>query len=88
MCSLAGPASAQTRAVSGPVTVFSTELTPLTVYQSPSGCNRLPVAAHVLTNQSSGPITFYGDPFCLTPGLVVQPGYGSHVPPGAGSFSA
>jgi Na+-transporting NADH:ubiquinone oxidoreductase subunit NqrA len=87
VCALAGPASAQPRAVAGTVTVFSTELTPLTVYQNPSGCNRLPDGAHVLTNQSSGLVTVYADPYCMTPGLTVRPGYGSHVTPGAGSFS-
>ncbi|MFB4263387.1 hypothetical protein [Nonomuraea sp. GTA35] len=30
----------------------------------------------------------YGDPFCLAPGLTIHPGYGAHVMPGSGSFSA
>ncbi|MFE1407435.1 hypothetical protein ACFW5D_28095 [Streptomyces sp. NPDC058770] len=38
-------------------------------------------------NRSDRPVTVYGDPLCLTPGLVVQPGYGAHVVPGSGSFS-
>ncbi|MFF9208337.1 MULTISPECIES: hypothetical protein [unclassified Streptomyces] len=72
----------------GDVVVFSTELAPLTVYHDPSGCQKLPPDAHVLTNQTDRPVVIYGDPFCLTPGLTVQPGYGSHVAPGSGSFSA
>lgn len=70
------------------VTVFSTEFTEVTVYRDPNGCIKLPVDAHVLVNQTQSPVTTYGDPFCMTPGLTVQPGYGSHVAPGTGSFSA
>jgi hypothetical protein len=72
----------------GDVVVFSTEVAPLAVYHDPHGCQKLPPAAHVLTNHSDRPVTIYADPFCLTPGLTVQPGYGSHVAPGSGSFSA
>ncbi|MCN9242331.1 hypothetical protein NGF19_16280 [Streptomyces sp. RY43-2] len=72
----------------GDVVVFRTELSPLTVYHDPQGCQKLPLDAHVLTNRTDKPVTVYADPFCLTPGLVVQPGYGSHVAPGSGSFSA
>ncbi|MGW0610720.1 hypothetical protein [Streptomyces sp. NPDC002788] len=72
----------------GEVVVFSTELTPLTVYHDPSGCQKLPLDAHVLTNRTDRPVTVYADPFCLTPGLTVEPGHGSHVAPGSGSFSA
>ncbi|MEV5986139.1 hypothetical protein AB0L85_14090 [Streptomyces sp. NPDC052051] len=72
----------------GDVVVFRTELTPLTVYHDPQGCRKLPLDAHVLMNRSDKPVTVYADPFCLTPGLVVPPGYGSHVAPGSGSFSA
>ncbi|GHE41505.1 hypothetical protein [Streptomyces capitiformicae] len=72
----------------GDVVVFSTELTPLTVYRDPHGCQKLPPDAHVLTNHTDRPVTVYADPFCLTPGVTVQPGYGSHVAPGSGSFSA
>lgn len=70
------------------VVVFGTEVTPLTVYSDPHGCYKLPLDAHVLTNRTDRPVTIYGDPFCLTPGLTVQPGYGSHVAAGSGSFSA
>ncbi|MEU8541395.1 hypothetical protein AB0C52_15630 [Streptomyces sp. NPDC048717] len=73
---------------SGDVVVFRTELSPLTVYDAPRGCQKLPGDAHVLTNRMDRPVTVYGDPFCLTPGLVVPPGHGSHVAPGSGSFSA
>lgn len=72
----------------GDVVVFSTEVTPLAVYHDPYGCQKLPADAHVLTNHTDRPVTVHADPFCLTPGLIVQPGYGSHVAPGSGSFSA
>jgi hypothetical protein len=75
-------------AATGDVTVFSTELQPLDVYHDPVGCVKLPPAAHVLINQSSGDVRIYGDPLCLTPDLTVHPGFGSHVASGSGSFSA
>lgn len=71
----------------GTVTVFETELQPLTVYENPTGCLRLPTAAHVLSNTTDKPVKVYGNPFCLGPSLTVAPGYGTHVPGGAGSFS-
>jgi hypothetical protein len=74
-------------AAQGQVVVFSTENAPLDKYDDPSGCNRLPDAAHVLDNLTDKPVTIYGDPQCLSPGAVVDPGYGSHVPAGSGSFS-
>ncbi|MEV7181180.1 hypothetical protein [Kitasatospora sp. NPDC093679] len=76
------------RAATGTVVVFSTEFQPLDVYTDPSGCNQLPTLAHVLANRTDHPVKVYGNPFCLGPGLTVQPGYGTHVPGGAGSFSA
>ncbi|WP_369200356.1 hypothetical protein [Streptomyces sp. PU-14G] len=79
-----GTASAAT----GDVTVFETEFQPLTRYENPEGCHKLPPAAHVLTNNTDQPVKIYGDPFCMTPSLTVQPGHGSHVAPGSGSFSA
>lgn len=82
---LSGTASA---AEPGEVVVFGTEVTPVTVYEDPHGCHKLPLDAHVLVNRTDRPVTVYGDPFCLTPGLVVQPGYGSHVAAGSGTFSA
>ncbi|MFF5405161.1 hypothetical protein ACFY8K_19060 [Streptomyces misionensis] len=85
VCATAGTAGA---AEEGDVVVFRTELTPLTVYHDPHGCHKLPLDAHVLTNRTDRLVTVYGDPFCLTPGLVVRPGYGAHVAPGSGSFSA
>ncbi|MEZ7006295.1 hypothetical protein VM636_04330 [Streptomyces sp. SCSIO 75703] len=80
-----GPAAA---AAEGEVTVFQTELQPLTVYRDPAGCHKLPAAAHVLNNATDGPVRIYGDPFCLGPSVTVPPGYGAHVAPGSGSFSA
>lgn len=72
---------------SGDVVVFRTEVSPVTVYENPAGCRKLPADSHVLVNRSDRPVTVYGDPFCLTPGLVVQPRHGAHVVPGSGSFS-
>lgn len=87
---LAASATAGTAvaAEEGDVVVFRTELSPLTVYHAPDGCQKLPSDAHVLANRTDRPVTVYADPFCLTPGLIVKPGYGSHVAPGSGSFSA
>ncbi len=81
----AGPASADP--ATGRIVVFSTEFAELTVLENPTGCVKLPMDAHVLTNQTDTPVQVHGDPFCLSPGLTVAPGYGSHVAPGSGSFS-
>ncbi|GGL61470.1 hypothetical protein GCM10010129_01290 [Streptomyces fumigatiscleroticus] len=75
-------------ASSGEVVVFGTEVEPVTTYQDPSGCYALPLTAHVLVNRTDGPVQIYGDPFCMSPSLAVQPGFGSHLPGGSGSFSA
>ncbi|GGY50441.1 hypothetical protein [Streptomyces omiyaensis] len=75
-------------AAEGTVTVFETEAHPLSVYENPRGCHKLPAAAHVLTNATNGPVRVHGDPFCLGPAFVVAPGHGSHVVAGSGSFSA
>ncbi|MFC8717937.1 hypothetical protein [Kitasatospora sp. NPDC057198] len=85
---LAAPAPAAARSASGDVAVFSTEVQPLDVYHDPAGCQQLPAMAHVLNNLTDRPVKVYGNPFCLGPSVVVQPGYGTHVPGGAGSFSA
>ncbi|WP_241844602.1 hypothetical protein [Kitasatospora sp. CB01950] len=85
---MAAPAPAATRSASGEVVVFSTEAQPLDVYRNPSGCQQLPTIAHVLTNQTDRPVHVYGNPFCVGPSVTVQPGNGTHVPGGAGSFSA
>lgn len=70
------------------VVIFSTEIQPLSTYAEPDGCYSLPPGAHVLTNQTDRPVKTYADPFCMTPNLAVQPGHGSHVATGTGSFSA
>ncbi len=75
------------QAVTGRVTVFSTEATPLKTYENPKGCNKLPPDAHVLVNLTDSEVVVHGDPLCLTPGLVVKRDYGSHVTPGSGAFS-
>ncbi|MFI1524216.1 hypothetical protein [Kitasatospora cineracea] len=85
---LAAPAPAAGGPAVGDVVVFSTEAQPLDTYVDPAGCQQLPTLAHVLTNQTDRPVKVYGNPFCLGPSVVVQPGYGTHVPGGAGSFSA
>ncbi|PKW18384.1 hypothetical protein [Saccharopolyspora spinosa] len=82
-----GAAAVPASAATGQVTVFETEAQPLTTYENPEGCYKLPLAAHVLNNQTDKPVQIYGDPFCMTPSLTVQPGRGSHVAPGSGSFS-
>ncbi|MFI7120415.1 hypothetical protein [Amycolatopsis sp. NPDC049868] len=74
-------------AAAGNVVVFSTEFQRVDTYRNPEGCNKLPIAAHVLVNQSSSEVVVHADPFCVTPGLVVGQGFGSHVAAGSGSFS-
>ncbi|WP_219471106.1 hypothetical protein [Nonomuraea rhizosphaerae] len=75
------------QAATGQVVIFEVEATPLTVYTDPTGCKKLPLGAHVLNNQTDRPVRIYGDPLCLGPFMTVQPGYGSHVQAGSGSFS-
>ncbi|MFI5560240.1 hypothetical protein ACIA2T_13265 [Amycolatopsis japonica] len=75
------------QAAAGEVVVFSTEFQRLDTYRNPEGCNKLPIAAHVLLNLSSAEVVVHSDPLCLTPGMPVNPGFGSHVTPGSGSFS-
>jgi hypothetical protein len=82
------PASADPAATTGQVTVFSTEFQELDSWENPVGCQKLPLAAHVLINQTDKPVQTFGDPLCLVPNLTVQPGYGAHVAAGTGSFSA
>ncbi|WP_235965771.1 hypothetical protein [Herbidospora solisilvae] len=74
-------------AATGQVVVFSTEFTPLSIYNDPEGCHKLPLASTQLNNQTDRPVRVYLDPFCLTPSITVQPGHGSRVPPVTGSFS-
>ncbi|GAB2670055.1 hypothetical protein GCM10027271_32770 [Saccharopolyspora gloriosae] len=82
------PAATAAAASSGQVLIFSTELEPVTTYDTPNGCYRAPLTAHVLINETDSPVRIYGDPFCMTASLVVAPGHGAHVPPGTGSFQA
>ncbi len=84
---ITGFAATAASAATGEVTVFETETTRLTTYADPSGCHKLPLAAHVLNNHTDRPVRIYGDPFCAGPSVTVQPGFGSHVAPGSGSFS-
>ncbi|MEV4394083.1 hypothetical protein [Nonomuraea sp. NPDC049607] len=80
-------AAAPARAATGQVVVFQVEALPLEIYDDPGGCTKLPLAAHVLNNQTDQAVRIYGDPFCLGSSVTVRPGYGSHVPAGSGSFS-
>ena len=80
-------ATAPASAAAGRVVVFQTEFQELTVFRNPDGCHKLPIAAHVLVNETNDPVRIYGDPLCLIPSLTVQPDYGSHVAPASGSFS-
>ncbi len=70
------------------VVVFSNELVPLQAYPDPHGCHRLPAISHVLNNETSRTVYLHADPFCLTPGIPIRPGYGSHTTQVAGSFSS
>ncbi|MEU9184385.1 hypothetical protein AB0D14_07420 [Streptomyces sp. NPDC048484] len=83
-----GMGSVPAHASTGEVIVFGTEVEPVTTYENPSGCHKLPLSAHVLINKTDGPVQVYGDPLCLSPNLSVAPGHGSHVASGSGSFSA
>ncbi|GGT33772.1 hypothetical protein ACFFV7_49140 [Nonomuraea spiralis] len=76
------------QAATGQVVVFSTEFQPLDVYDNPTRCTKLPLAAHTLNNQTDGDVTLYGDPMCMRAVVTVRPGHGSHVPPMSGSFRA
>ena len=92
LCAIAvaagAPASAATPAATGRVIVFSTEFQELDVWENPDErCRKLPLAAHVLVNQTDRPVHTYSDPFCIAPSLTMQPGYGGHVAAGTGSFS-
>ncbi|RSN54597.1 hypothetical protein DMH01_36035 [Amycolatopsis sp. WAC 04182] len=86
-CALLIVASPAAQAAAGEVVVFSTEFQRLDTYRNPEGCHKLPIAAHVLANLTSAEVVVYGDPLCLMPGVRVPAGFGSHVPPGTGSFS-
>lgn len=61
---------------------------PLKVYSDPQGCQQLPTVSHVLVDETSRTVRLYADPFCLTPGLPVSPGYGAHTGQFSGSFSS
>ncbi|WP_370444844.1 hypothetical protein [Amycolatopsis sp. CA-128772] len=91
LCTVSFPAgstaSAESATATGRVVVFSTEFQQLDTWEAPEGCHKLPVAAHVLINETDEVVTTYGDPLCLTPGDSVRPGFGTHVAPGTGSFS-
>ena len=66
----------------GQIIVFATELQRAKVFTDPSGCQRLPLGAHVVVNLTDRSAQLYADPFCRVPAvpfLVVKPGYGSHV---------
>ncbi|WP_030608744.1 hypothetical protein [Streptomyces sclerotialus] len=79
--------AAPAAAAQGEVIVFQTEVSPTTTYENPAGCIKLPLDSHVLVNRTDAPVQVYADPFCMTPSFTVQPGFGSHLAAGTGSFS-
>jgi hypothetical protein len=81
------PAHAAQSAAKGNVEVFSTEFEKVQVYEHPAGCNKLPLTAHVLINNTDAPVGTYVDPYCLIRTMTVEPGYGAHVPSATGSFA-
>lgn len=83
-----GLSASPAAAANGEVIVFETEVQRLTTYATPDDCEKLPLAAHVLVNNTDDPVRIYGDPFCMGPSVTVPPGHGTHVAPGSGSFSA
>ncbi|MEU1880802.1 hypothetical protein ABZ470_26145 [Streptosporangium sp. NPDC020072] len=86
--SLMGTA-APAQAATGQVVVFSSEFQPLTIYTDPTGCHKLPIAAHSVNNQTDTAIKVYADPLCLIQEVAtIRPGYGARVQPGTGSFRA
>lgn len=88
LAAVSAAAAQPVTAAAGKVVVFELETVKLTEFADPKpGCYKLPAAAHVLTNMTNAPVKIYADPACLTPGLTVSPGFGSHVAPGSGSFS-
>ncbi|OIJ98447.1 hypothetical protein [Streptomyces colonosanans] len=70
------------------VVVFTNELVPLQAYPDPHGCQRLPALSHVLNNETSRYVYLHADLSCLTPGIPIRPGYGSHTTQAFGSFSS
>ncbi|WP_424189123.1 hypothetical protein ACOBQX_11960 [Actinokineospora sp. G85] len=84
------PATAAAAGEPDQVVVFQHEFTELAVYPEPEGCIQLPLASHVIFNQTEEAITIYADPRCLVPiepVARVEPGHGSHVS-SVGSFRA
>ncbi|WP_030455315.1 hypothetical protein [Herbidospora cretacea] len=83
-------AAAPAHAADGPVVVYRTPFQPLSIYNDPTGCTNLPIAATQVNNQTDRDITLYADPFCLVAALpfsTIRPGYGAPVS-AIGSFSA
>ena len=81
------PVSPVAQAAVGQVVVFTIEADQLAVYENPRGCRELPIGAHVLSNVTDRKLAIHADPACMTPSLlVVEPGYGTHVPPAGASF--
>jgi hypothetical protein len=39
---------------------------PETVWETPEGCEQLPLGTHVILNETEAPIEVYADPTCLT----------------------
>lgn len=88
IASVSATAPATAAPSDGEVAVFGTEAEPVTTYENPAGCYKLPLTSHVLINRTDKPVQVFADPFCMTPSFTVQPGFGSHLAAGTGSFSA
>ncbi|GAA4430574.1 hypothetical protein ACFQV2_32540 [Actinokineospora soli] len=77
-------------AATGQVVAFTHEFDALQVWVDPSGCHTLPIASHLIFNQTDQVVVIYADPLCLLPiepFARVKPGYGTHVS-AVGSFRA
>jgi hypothetical protein len=70
------------------VVVFTSELVPLQFYPDPHGCQPLPPLSHVVNNETPRTVYLHADPLCLTPGIPIRPGYGTHTTQVSGSFSS
>jgi len=74
----------------GRVVAFVADLLPVTTFENPSGCNQFPLGAHIVFNETDGPIEVFADPECfvpLEPLATLEAGRSMHVT-AAGSFRA
>ncbi|MEB3367450.1 hypothetical protein [Saccharopolyspora mangrovi] len=84
---IVGTAVAQ--APSDQVLVFIADaLVPVEKFQSPKGCQKLPLGTHVVINDTGRAITLYASPDCSGLGVPLESGHGAHEIPALGSFKA